>query len=31
LNDEEISAIFSYLKSIPPIENSVPAPIPPKI
>jgi mono/diheme cytochrome c family protein len=29
LNDEEIKAIFAYLKSIKPIENLVPAPLPP--
>lgn len=27
--DEDLSAIFAYLQSIPPIENMVPAPIPP--
>jgi hypothetical protein len=27
--DEELRAIFAYLKSTPPIENVVPAPIPP--
>ena len=29
LKDDEIRAIFGYLKSLKPIENSVPAPIPP--
>jgi hypothetical protein len=27
--DEDLSAIFAYLKSIKPIENMVPAPVPP--
>jgi hypothetical protein len=27
--DEDLSAMFAYLQSIPPIENMVPAPIPP--
>ncbi|GAB3656721.1 c-type cytochrome [Echinicola sediminis] len=27
--DEEIKAIFSYLKSIKPVDNAVPAPLPP--
>lgn len=30
LKDDEIKAIFSYLKSIKPIQNRVPAPIPPQ-
>lgn len=29
LKDEDASAIFAYLKSIPPVRNIVPAPIPP--
>ena len=29
LSDEDIKAIFSYLKSIPPVDNAVPAPVPP--
>jgi hypothetical protein len=28
LKDEDISAIFAYLKSTPPVKNVVPAPIP---
>jgi hypothetical protein len=28
-NDEDLKAIFSYLQSLPPISNTVPAPIPP--
>jgi len=28
--DEELRAIFAYLKSIPAVKNAVPAPIPPK-
>ncbi len=31
LSDEDLRAIFSYLKSIKPVENVVPAPIPPKM
>jgi mono/diheme cytochrome c family protein len=29
LSDDELKAIFAYLKSIPPIKNAVPEPIPP--
>ncbi len=29
LTDDDLKAIFAYLKSLKPIENSVPAPIPP--
>lgn len=29
LTDEDVDAIFAYLKSIPPVRNVVPAPIPP--
>lgn len=29
LTDEDLSAIFAYLKSLPPISNKVPAPTPP--
>ncbi|MBI1225049.1 MAG: c-type cytochrome [Bacteroidetes bacterium] len=29
LNDEDLSAIFAYLKSVTPVNNAVPAPIPP--
>ena len=31
LNDEDLKAIFAYLKSIPPINNRVPNPIPPNM
>jgi hypothetical protein len=27
-SDEDLRAIFAYLKSTPPIENRVPAPVP---
>jgi len=30
LNDQDLRAIFAYLRSIRPIENQVPAPLPPK-
>lgn len=30
LTDNDIKAIFEYLKSIPPVKNIVPSPIPPK-
>jgi hypothetical protein len=30
LTDRDIKAIFAYLRSIKPIDNAVPAPIPPK-
>jgi hypothetical protein len=29
MRDEELKAIFAYLKSIPPIQNHVPDPLPP--
>ena len=29
LTDEEIHSIFLYLKSLPPVKNAVPAPVPP--
>lgn len=29
MNDEDLKAIFAYLKSIPPIKNQVPDPVPP--
>ncbi len=29
MKDEDVHAIFTYLKSIKPIQNVVPAPIPP--
>ena len=31
LSDEDLAAIFAYLKSIPPINNRVPNPIPPNL
>lgn len=31
LSDDDLKAIFAYLKSIKPIENIVPAPIPPQV
>jgi hypothetical protein len=27
-SDEDLQAIFAYLKSLPPVRNAVPAPIP---
>lgn len=30
MSDDEIKAIFAYLKSIKPISNAVPAPVPPE-
>jgi len=30
LSDQELKALFAYLKSVPPVSNKVPAPIPPK-
>ena len=29
MSDKELEAVFAYLKSLPPIENLVPAPLPP--
>ena len=29
LTDDDIKAIFSYLKSLPPVDNAVPGPVPP--
>jgi len=29
MNDEELKAIFKYLKTIKPVENILPSPIPP--
>lgn len=29
LNDEDLKAVFAYLKSTPPVQNVVPAPLPP--
>jgi mono/diheme cytochrome c family protein len=31
MTDEDLKAMFAYLKSLPPIENQVPAPLPPQI
>ncbi len=30
MSDEDLRAIFAYLRSLPPISNTVPAPIPPR-
>ena len=30
LKDQDVKAIFAYLKSIPPVKNVVPAPVPPE-
>ena len=30
LNDQDLRAVFAYLRSIKPIDNAVPAPLPPK-
>jgi mono/diheme cytochrome c family protein len=30
LSDDDLKAIFAYLKSLPPVRNAVPAPIPPR-
>jgi hypothetical protein len=29
MNDDDLKAVFAYLKSIPPIANHVPDPLPP--
>jgi len=29
LSDDDLKAVFAYLKSIPPIRNKVPEPLPP--
>ena len=29
MSDEDLRAVFTYLKSLPPIQNVVPAPLPP--
>ena len=29
MNDEDMRAVFAYLKSLPPVKNVVPAPVPP--
>ena len=31
MTDDDLKAIFAYLKSLPPIENQVPAPLPPNV
>jgi cytochrome c553 len=30
LNDEDLAAIFAYLRSLKPIQNKVPEPVPPQ-
>jgi mono/diheme cytochrome c family protein len=30
MTDDDLKAMFAYLKSLPPIENSIPAPLPPQ-
>jgi len=30
MTDSDLKALFAYLKSIPPVENAIPAPIPPQ-
>jgi hypothetical protein len=30
LTDRDLEAVFAYLKSLPPIRNQVPPPLPPK-
>ncbi len=30
MKDEDLKALFAYLKSIPPIDNAIPEPLPPK-
>lgn len=29
MTDNDLKAVFAYLKSLPPIENPIPAPLPP--
>jgi hypothetical protein len=29
VSDEDLSAIYAYLRSLPPIKNQVPGPVPP--
>jgi len=29
--DEDLGAIYDYLRTLPPIKNQVPAPLPPKL
>lgn len=31
LSDEDLQAVFTYLKSLPPVKNAVPNPLPPII
>lgn len=31
MSDEDLRAVFMYLKSLPPVKNAVPAPVPPSI
>lgn len=31
LTDEDLSCIFAYLQSLPPVKNKVPSPIPPNM
>lgn len=31
MTDQDIEAIFAYLKSLPPVKNNVPAPVPPAV
>jgi mono/diheme cytochrome c family protein len=31
MSDEDLKAVFAYLKSIPPVQNAVPNPIPPSL
>jgi hypothetical protein len=31
LNDEDLSSIYAYLRSIPPVHNRVPLPVPPEV
>lgn len=29
MTDDDLNAVFTYLKSLPPVKNQVPAPVPP--
>jgi hypothetical protein len=31
LTDDDLRAIFAYLRSLPPVANAVPAPLPPAL
>jgi hypothetical protein len=31
MSDEDLRAMFAYLKSLPPVHNEVPAPMPPAV